>query len=152
VKCLIVAAGLAGAFAAGLAVASAAPATRVAFVTNNQFGGTSIFASSSIPGCPSGTVTDTTSTASFHGPIRLFSGTKLFDCGASGTFTLSYRVHTLSACSPTNSGPWQIEGGTGMYANMSGEGHILSTYIGSDPCIHTGTIGNYTGTIRLSSS
>jgi hypothetical protein len=149
VKRLSIAAGLgAVAFAT---IASAAPAMRVAFVTNNQFGGTSTFASSSIPGCLSGTVTDTTSTASLHGPIRLFSGTKLFDCGASGTFTLSYRVHALGACSPTNSGPWQIEGGTGMYAGMSGQGQILSTYFGPDACTHTGSSGNYTGTIRLAS-
>jgi hypothetical protein len=148
----IIAAGPATALAVALtAVASAAPGIRVAFVTNNQFGGANTFTNSSIPGCPSGSVTDTTSTASFHGPIRLFSGTKLFDCGASGTFTLAYRVHTFGACSPTNSGPWRIEDGTGMYADMSGQGQILSTYLGPDACTHTGSSGNYTGTIRLAS-
>src|SRR5262249_59858987 len=61
------------------------------------------------------------SSAASDGPISLFSGAKLFDCGASGSFTLAYRVHHYD-CSPTDSGTWMIVGGTGVYAGMTGEG------------------------------
>jgi hypothetical protein len=136
--------------AAGLlsATAVADPGTSVAFVVNNQFGGTQTVVVSSIPGCATGTVTDTNGPqAAFDGPVSLFSGTKLFDCGASGTFTLAYRVHHID-CAPTDSGTWMIVGGTGAYAAMTGEGLVSDTYFPS-ACPASGITDSYSGTLRL---
>ena len=142
------------ALTAGVVSAEAvgAPVTSVAFVVNNQFGGPQTIVFSSIPGCPTGTVTDTSGPqAAFDGPVTLFSGTKLFDCGASGTFTLADRVHTF-VCSPTDSGTWMIVAGTGTYAGIGGQGRLSGTYLGPDSCTHTGILDSYTGTLRLATA
>ena len=86
--------------------ASASPGLRVAFVVDVSFTGTESTVTSSIPGCPSATVT-TSGGAGFGGPIGRFFGTKTFDCGASGTFTLSFRAHAFG-CNPTDSGTWMM--------------------------------------------
>jgi hypothetical protein len=105
---------------------------------------------SSVPGCPAATVTDTTLEAAFRGAMSLFSGTKLFDCGASGTFTLSYSVRAY-VCSPTDNGSWQVADGTGMYAGTTGQGLVSGTYYGPSSCNHAGLIDDYTGTMRPAS-
>jgi hypothetical protein len=108
--------------------AAAGSGTSVAFAANNQFGGPQTIVSSSIPGCATGTVADTSGpTAAFDGPISLFSGAKLFDCGAAGTFTLAYGALHYD-CSPTDGGTWMIIGGTGLYAGMTGQGLVSGTY------------------------
>ncbi len=133
------------------AAAVADPGTSVDFVVNNQFGGPRAIVVSSIPGCANATVTDTSGpAAAFDGPISLFSGAKLFDCGASGIFTLAYRVHHYD-CSPTDSGTWMIVGGTGVYAGMTGEGFLSGAYY-PIPCFASGIIDSYSGTLRLSGS
>src|SRR5262249_51241668 len=151
VKRLITLGGLIAALAVALAAAaSTAPPTSVALVVNNQFGEPQTIVASSIPACPTGTVTDTSGPqAAFNGPIILFSGTKRFDCGAAGTFTLAYSVHTQT-CSPTNSGTRMAVDDTGMYAGMSGQGLVSGMYFGGQ-CYpnHAGVIDNYTGTLRL---
>lgn len=151
-KRLAALAGVATVLAVSLSTAAtAAPRTSVAFVVNNQFGGAQTIAVSSIPGCATGTVTDTSGPqAAFDGPIILFSGTKLFDCGASGTFTLAYRVHHLD-CSPTDSGTWMIVAGTGVYAGTTGEGLVSGMYLPS-ACPASGIIDSYSGTLRLGGS
>jgi hypothetical protein len=121
--------------------------TTVSFIVDVPFGGSETIIASSIPGCPSGTVT-TTGEVTFRGPIGRFFGTKVFDCGASGTFTLEYRASAF-ACSPTDSGTWKIRGGTGIYAGMSGVGHLTGTFYGGEPCAPAGIVDAYTGTIRL---
>jgi hypothetical protein len=123
----------------------------MAFVVNNQFGGAQTIVVSSIPGCATGTVTDTSGPkAAFDGPISLFSGTKLFDCGASGTFTLDYRA-LHDDCAPTDSGTWMIVGGTGIYAGMTGQGLVRGTYYPA-PCVASGIIDGYSGTLTLAGS
>jgi hypothetical protein len=130
------------------ATAVAAPGTSVVFVVDKQFGGAQTIVVSSVPGCATGTVTDTSGPQlASDGPISLFSGTKLFDCGASGTFALSYRVHHYD-CSPTDSGTWMIVGGTGVYAEMTGEGRLSGTYF-PGACVASGIIDSCSGTLRL---
>src|SRR5262245_44104104 len=131
--------------------AVAAPGTSVAFVVNTQFGAVATTLASSIPGCTTATVTDASGPeAAFNGPVGLFSGTKLFDCGPSGTFTLAYRAHVID-CSPTDRGTWMIVGGTGLYAGMTGQGVVSGTYYPA-PCSASGIIDSYTGMLRLAGS
>ncbi|HXJ64564.1 MAG TPA: hypothetical protein VNN79_12490 [Actinomycetota bacterium] len=129
------------------APALAAPGTRVAFVVDVPFSGTETIVVSSIPGCASGTVT-TTGDAAFNGPIGRFFGTKVFDCGSSGTFTLAYNANTFF-CTPTDSGTWKIVEGTGDYAGMTGQGLLTGTFFGGDSCGAEGVLDSYTGTLRL---
>ncbi len=127
--------------------ASASPGIRVAFVVDVSFAAGESTVTSSIPGCPSATVT-TSGGAGFGGPIGRFFGTKTFDCGASGTFTLSFRAHAFG-CNPTDSGTWMMVEGTGMYAGISGQGQLAGTYYGAAPCEFDGVLDSYTGTIKL---
>jgi hypothetical protein len=130
-----------------LAAASvAAPATKVAFVVDQQISGAGTVLVSSIPGCPTGTVTSD-SAGFVHGAIGHFVGTHTIDCGDGNTFTLSYIAHARIG-SPTDSGTWKIVAGTGAYADMKGNGTIAGTYY----LDFTGILDNYAGTIQLAES
>lgn len=138
-----IAAGVASlAFVAG---ALAAPGTRVAFTVDEHFAtNTGTILASSIPGCATATVTTPAPGGKAVGPMGLFWGTKVFDCGSSGTFTLDYRAHALAG-ELNDMGTWQITGGTGTYAGMTGQGLISGTYHDEFTVI----TDSYTGIIRL---
>jgi hypothetical protein len=131
--------------------AAAAPGTPVAFVVDVDFAGgtqTIVPGTSTVPGCDQATVTDTQLNFAFPGQVGLFQGTKVFDCGPSGTFTLDYKAHVIR-CAPTDDGTWQVADGTGLYAGMTGQGQVTGTYVGGPQCAATGILDSYSGTVRF---
>lgn len=114
-------------------------------------GGAETLVVSSVPGCEAGATVSTDGGAAFSGPIARFFGTKVFDCGASGTFTLAYNEHTF-ACMPTDSGAWKIVGGTGSHAGMTGQGRLTGTFYGPevvDCGPAEGVLDSHTGSLKL---
>lgn len=129
--------------------AHAAPGTQVAFVVDTPLDGSAeTILVSSVPGCSTASITTSLEDFAVTGNVARFSGTKELDCGSSGTFTITFKAHTL-VCSPTDSGTWKIAGGTGMYEGMTGQGKVNGTYYGPDLCEPEGIIDAYEGTLRL---
>jgi hypothetical protein len=130
--------------------AAATSGTPVAFVVEDLFGGTQaiVAGTSTMPGCDQATVTDTQLSFAFPGQVALFQGTKVFDCGPSGTFTLDYKAHVIR-CAPTDDGTWQVADGTGIYAGMTGQGQVTGTYVGGPQCAAAGILDSYSGTVRF---
>jgi hypothetical protein len=95
--------------------------------------------------CESGTVDDTRVIfAGFQSergaqiPVR-----KTFTCDdGSGTFFVKIQVH-LDFATATESFSWVVQGGTGAYEHLRGEGHGSTVSDGSDP--QTGNINTYVG-------
>src|SRR4029078_10370664 len=96
--------------------------------------------------CPWGTAT--TDFGHFGGSANSRAGsfhlTKELTCGdGTGTFTIRVHAATLFG-SPTDQGGWSVAGGTGDYANLSGGGSLVGTYVdGGIIDLYTGSVSHY---------
>ena len=108
-------------------------------------------ASSSIPGCASGTVdTVDASARSFGSEGMQFRGTKIVNCDSGDTLTFTYVARYLSCDSPIDFGHWRVRGGTGSLADASGGGLLIGNYTGGSgtACDNTGITDNWLGLLR----
>ncbi len=110
-----------------------------------------VIVSSSIPGCPSGTVaTENPSSQPFGSDGMVFRGTKIVNCGNGDTLTFTYVARYLSSDSPIDFGRWRIRGGTGSFAGASGGGFLIGNYTGGSGTAtdNTGITDNWFGLLR----
>jgi len=133
-----------GALLALLAISPAAAAggTRVSITINAL--AVETFTTTGGALCPWGTAT--TDFGHFGGSANSRAGsfhlTKELTCGdGTGTFTIRVDAATVFG-SPTDQGGWSVAGGTGDYANLSGGGSLVGTYVDG------GIIDLYTGSVR----
>lgn len=133
---------------------SAAPvgAVTVADATidvHSSFGAEGTFVADSDLLCDSGTTTDQTLIAG-NGRAITFHNLKTFECAdGSGTFTLRIQAQ-VKPCSQTDSGVWNVAGGTGDYERLQGTGSLVGTYFPGDVCSEPEGIDDHlTGTLRL---
>ena len=122
-----VAAALAGVAVAAFAGTGSALATTPAPVTievqTSAATGTGTFTTSGAGLCPSGTTTDQdVGTGGQSGSHANFHDLKTFTCAdGSGTFTANVQAHLIFGA-PADSFTWNIQSGTGAYANLRGSG------------------------------
>jgi len=98
--------------------------------------------------CADGTTTDSTLVAG-NGRAITFHNLKTFECAdGSGTFTIRIQAK-VKPCSPTDSGVWNVAGGTGDYEGLQGTGSLVGTYfpVGCDD--PEGIDDHLTGVLRL---
>ena len=99
--------------------------------------------------CDNGTTTDQTLIAG-NGRAITFHNLKTFECAdGSGTFTLRIQAK-VKPCSATDSGVWNVAGGTGDYEGIQGTGSLVGTYFPGDVCAEPDGIDDHlTGVLRL---
>jgi hypothetical protein len=141
-----------GALVALLLSAAPVGAVTVADATidvHSSFGTQGTFVADSDLLCASGTTTDQTLVAG-NGRAITFHNLKTFQCAdGSGTFTLRIQAQ-VKLCSPTDSGVWNVAGGTGDYEGLQGTGSLVGTYFPGDVCTEPEGIDDHlTGTLRL---
>ena len=142
-----------GALIALLTSAVPAAAVTVAGATidvHSTFAGTEgTFSAESDLLCDSGTTTDETLIAG-NGRAITFHNLKTFNCAdGSGTFTLRIQAK-VKPCSATDSGVWNVAGGTGDYEGLRGTGSLIGTYFPGDVCAEPEGIDDHlTGVLRL---
>jgi len=133
---------------------NSSPATEVTITIDVvTFGGAETFTTTGDALCPSGTATTFDNSATGFGNSsssdnNTFHGKKLLTCDdGSGTFTITFNA-TSKPCSPTDTGGWNVVGGTGNYVNLHGGGHLVGTVQPEDdPCNAVGIIDVYTGMV-----
>ena len=111
-----------------------------------------VMIASNLPGCPTATVATVDASRTDIGPVAIFRGRKIFDCGGGDTFTLRFRALSIG-CSSIDVGTWRLNGGTGAYAGATGFGLLVGSYrLGGGPgtaCLSDGIDDHYTGRLRL---
>jgi hypothetical protein len=146
---------LAGMLAALLVAGAAAAAPPVPFSLVDEVdfapGGAFTF-TSTIPGCESGTFVDDIKVEAFARSERARSGggnvliLATLTCDDGGTFMMRKHIQlTFTASGFTTAGPFQIFGGTGDYAGISGHGFTTGEVVGVPG---TGG-GTFTGVVKL---
>lgn len=133
----------------GTASATAAPPTRVVIdVTTDVETGTGTFVATGGIVCPSGTTSDDVVVREV-GNLVTFNVAKTFACAdGSGTFVLRIFA-VVRPCDPFNRGVWRVADGTGSYAELSGFGQLIGSYLPDDSCTATSVDDHLTGRIQL---
>ena len=116
---------------------------------------TGTYDSGSIPNCFEPTVATPVVSGSETANAFFFSGEKVFTCtgaDAGNSFTISFDARARK-CATTDSGSWQLIGGTGDFAGATGKGRLVGTYFGGDgtACNNDGIFDRWTGKIRFAS-
>lgn len=125
---------------------SASSAIRVTLVVHETLGGGGTILQTTVPGCAAGDPVGTLDPqVRLLGQNQMFTGFKLVDCGAAGTFTFAFQAVARIACSPRDVGTWKLLGGTGDFANVTGGGHLIGTYTPAGACPPEGIDDAWTG-------
>jgi hypothetical protein len=133
-----VAAGTALMIAGGVG-AAAATRTSITIDANNVTGET--FTTTGGALCPAGTATTDFDHFGGGNVAGSFHLTKTLICtDGSGSFVISVNAATVFGA-PQDQGGWSVVGGTGDYADLSGGGSLVGTYV------PTGIIDVYTGVV-----
>ena len=98
--------------------------------------------------CEGGTTSDVTRITG-NGAVLNIKNIKTFTCSdGSGTFTLRIQAQ-VRPCEPTDSGTWNVAGGTGDYERLRGGGTLVGTYFPNNACDAEGIDDRLTGTLVL---